>query len=295
MTETQQAFFMSAVAPATGQRFCVFHPAQGSKVQGLVVYIHPFAEEMNKSRRMAALQSKALAAAGFSVLQIDLHGCGDSSGDFGDACWDGWIDDVLTACDWLRRREAPHAHAPLWLWGLRAGCLLAVAVAEKLAQPCNFCFWQPVITGKLALQQFLRLKIAADISSGNNQGLMTEMRQQIARGQAVAIAGYQLASALAQRLDVASLTPNLALTSSTRLEWFELSTRSDAVLSPASAQMLAQWIAAPVAGLSHMIHGPSFWQTSEIEDAPALIAATTAALTLTATPVPNLRSEAAAL
>ncbi len=40
----------------------------------LVVHVHAFAEEMNKSRRMAAMQSRALAAAGFAVLQIDLLG-----------------------------------------------------------------------------------------------------------------------------------------------------------------------------------------------------------------------------
>lgn len=295
MTETQQAFFMPAVAPATGQRFCVFHPARGPEVHGLVVYIHPFAEEMNKSRRMAALQSRSLAAAGFSVLQIDLHGCGDSSGDFGDACWHGWVDDVLMAVDWLRRREAGHAHAPLWFWGLRAGCLLALAAAAKLDEACNFCFWQPVITGKLALQQFLRLEVAANLLSGNSQYLMNGLRQQIARGESVAIAGYQVASALAQGLNGALLKPCAALPSSTRLEWFEVSTRSDTALSPMAEQMLAQWIAASAAGRSHLVQGPLFWQTSEIEDAPALIAATTAALTLTAPPVLRLRPEAAAV
>ena len=71
-----------------GQRFCLYHPAvnaQGVAPLGHVVYVHPFGEEMNKSRRMATLQARALAQAGFSVLQVDLLGCGDSSGDFGDA------------------------------------------------------------------------------------------------------------------------------------------------------------------------------------------------------------------
>jgi alpha/beta superfamily hydrolase len=40
---------------------------------------------MNKARRMAALQARALAALGYGVLLLDLHGCGDSSGDFGDS------------------------------------------------------------------------------------------------------------------------------------------------------------------------------------------------------------------
>ena len=56
---------------------------------------------MNKARRMAALQSRALAAAGFAVLQIDLFGCGDSSGDFADASWAAWQQDVALAVQWL--------------------------------------------------------------------------------------------------------------------------------------------------------------------------------------------------
>ena len=40
---------------------------------------------------MASLQAKAMAGAGYFVLQIDLYGCGDSAGDFGDALWERWI------------------------------------------------------------------------------------------------------------------------------------------------------------------------------------------------------------
>jgi alpha/beta superfamily hydrolase len=66
--------------------------------------VHPFVEEMNKSRRMAALQSRSLAARGYSVLQIDLFGCGDSSGDFADASWEIWVQDVVLGAQWLSQR-----------------------------------------------------------------------------------------------------------------------------------------------------------------------------------------------
>ncbi|HEX6736185.1 MAG TPA: hydrolase 2, exosortase A system-associated, partial [Azonexus sp.] len=85
-----------------GQRFCLFHPAQDGVAKGAVLYLHPFAEEMNKARRMAALQSRALAAAGYDVLQFDLLGCGDSSGDFADATWPAWREDVLAGYRHLR-------------------------------------------------------------------------------------------------------------------------------------------------------------------------------------------------
>ena len=39
---------------AGGQRLCVWHEPHSSKVLGAVLCLHPFAEEMNKCRRMAA-------------------------------------------------------------------------------------------------------------------------------------------------------------------------------------------------------------------------------------------------
>jgi exosortase A-associated hydrolase 2 len=277
-----QAFFMPAADPgdlaAPGdQRFCVFHAAAGDELRGCVVYIHPFAEEMNKTRRMAALQSRALAAAGFSVLQIDLQGCGESSGDFGDASWQGWIEDVLRAVAWLRSRDAAHSAAPLWLWGMRSGCLLAAQAAAKLDAPCNFCFWQPSINGQTLLQQFLRLRLAAGLFGGAGSEVMGEMRASLEQGRSVEVAGYTLSSALAQGLEQARLSPPTRAEAAVRVEWFELSTRLDAQVSPVSLQALAQWTDAGLRARHRIVQGPSFWQTVEIEEAPALIEQTLAA------------------
>jgi exosortase A-associated hydrolase 2 len=262
------AFFLPV---GSGQRFAIYHPAQGGVTRGLVAYVHPFAEEMNKSRRMAALQARALAAHGYAVLQLDLLGCGDSSGDFGDASWQAWVDDVVRACQWLRRQ----GDAPLWLWGLRAGCLLAAQAAAQLNATCNFLFWAPTPAGKPLLQQFLRLKAAGDMASGNAKAVMDGLRQQLAAGDAVEVAGYTLAAKLASGLEQATLAaPSMA----GRLEWLDLSTQPDASLSPAAAKPLQAWQAAGFAVRSQVVNGPAFWQTSEIEEAPALLTATLAAL-----------------
>ena len=119
-----------------GCRFALHHRPAGPP-RGLVVYVHPFAEEMNKSRRMAALQSRALAEAGFAVLQLDLMGCGDSDGELLDASWAQWVADVVFACGWLRQQYLPSGPdtVPLWLWGLRAGALLAADAARQWPEP----------------------------------------------------------------------------------------------------------------------------------------------------------------
>jgi len=265
----REAFFLPVGA---GQCFCLYYPPQGPEEKGAVLYIHPFAEEMNKSRRMAALQSRALAAAGYGVLQIDLRGCGDSSGDFGDASWQNWVEDVVNAYHWLSARSK----APLWLWGGRAGCLLAVDAAVHLKNCPNFIFWQPVISGKQHWKQFTRLKMAGELASGQAKGGVEQLRQQLAACQAVEIAGYAVAPGLAEGLDRAELEPPAVPPG--RVAWFELSSREEATVASVSQQRIAQWRAAGFNVETNVVRGPRFWQTTEIEDAPALIVATLATL-----------------
>jgi exosortase A-associated hydrolase 2 len=270
-----EALFLAAEAGFTGQRFCLYHPPQGRVVRGLILYVHPFAEEMNKSRRMTALQSRAMARSGYGVLQIDLFGCGDSSGDFGDATWSIWIDDIVHAIAWLATRAA----APLWLWGLRAGCLLAANAARQLDVPCSFLFWQPPVAGKLLLQQFLRLKVAAEMLSGTSAGAMGVLRSQLASGTSVDIAGYTLASDLAAGLEQATLRPPPTGAPGRRLEWIELSNQPDAPhLALTSHPTIDAWRGAGCTVRSQVVSGPAFWQTAEIEEAPLLVAATLEAL-----------------
>lgn len=257
------AFFLPF---SPGDRFVLLHrPEQTEKPRAAVVYVHPFAEEMNKSRRMAALQARAMAAAGYVVLQVDLLGCGDSSHDFADASWEAWLADVEHACRWLLAQHA----LPLWLWGQRTGCLLANEVAHRLQCPVNLLFWQPVLSGKQFLQQFLRLKIAAAMHGGDNKGAMERIREQLRQGNAVEIAGYLLSPALASGLEKAEL---LLPHRSGRVEWIEVSNRSDGSLSPAAAARLTQWRATGQSVRGRSVNGPAFWQTTEISECPELIA-----------------------
>jgi uncharacterized protein len=271
-----QAFFMPGPA---GQRFCIYHPPRGALLRARVLYIHPLAEEMNKSRRMAALQSRALAQAGCAVLQVDLLGCGDSAGDFADARWDAWLSDVVRACVWLRAQTAGAvAQAPLWLWGLRAGCLLAQQAALQLDEACHFLFWQPAWSGRAVLQQFLRLQLALDMLHGSAKGGVQRLQRQLQRGQPVEVAGYTLSPALAQDLEHAVLTAPRATSQSQRVLWFELSAVRPPRLSVMPEDLHAQWHRPGLQLLRHSVCGPAFWHSSEVEVVPELLDATTAAL-----------------
>lgn len=287
MTAPFQPRFLTVDDSPLGSRFVIHHPPADGVPKALVVYVHPFAEEMNKARRMAAFQARALAADGLATLQIDLLGCGDSAGDFGDATWDQWVNDVVAAAQWLRQQHtalndspAAPSRPPLWIWGLRAGTLLAAQAAGRLAQAgiaCHLLLWQPTPAGKLLLQQFLRLKAAGELLAGQAKAAMEQLRNELASGHPVEVAGYLLHPALCQGLEQAMLQPPAALPAG-QLVWLEVSPVEQPALAPAGAGTLAAWRAAGWAVQAQALRGPAFWQTTEIEDAPALVEATRVAL-----------------
>ena len=270
--QLQEPFFLP-VAP--GQRFCLFHPAQGA-CRGAVLYLHPFADEMNKSRRMAALQARALARAGIAVLQIDLYGCGDSSGEFAEASWAAWTADAAAACQWLAGRSG----APVTLLGLRLGATLALDVAREAACPLKqLVLWSPVINGKQYLTQYLRLLTANAMlaDSGDKpaeaKGESTStLRNELLGGRMLEVAGYELSPALAAAidpLDMAAMVPPVPV------HWFDFGP-AERPLVPPLARLEALWRAAGAALQVHRLAAVSFWNTQEIAEVPALVEATTA-------------------
>jgi exosortase A-associated hydrolase 1/exosortase A-associated hydrolase 2 len=280
-----QAFFLTA--PEGGQRFCLFHPpAPGLPPRGRVLFCPPFAEELNTTRRAVARQARALAEAGFAVLQIDPLGCGDSSGGFEDASWPAWLADLELAHTWLSQR----ASGALWLWGLRAGALLASDLAAQLHEPVHLLLWQPATSGQQQLQQFLRLHAAGQWLASDKAGPAKKTdtpAQQLALGQSVHIAGYPLSPALAQGLATARLQPPVSqLPGHTvrQMVWLEFTQRTastplpPAGLSHASEKALAAWRAAGWQVNAQTVASPAFWQTVEAEAAQGIETATIQAL-----------------
>lgn len=271
MTLRQEPFYLRL---GDGDRFCIWRaPGQEMPLRGLVLHAPAFAEEMNKCRRMTAWAARDLAEQGFGVLQIDLHGCGDSSGDFADASWERWVDDLVNAAAWLRKQSAT---APLWIWGLRAGALLAAAVAPRLAGRVGLLLWQPVVSGRQHLTQFLRLALAADMlsESSDRQGTK-QLRDRLSAGESLEIAGYRLSPSLATGLEEASFAPPPECLSA--VVWLEVAT-SAGPMSPVAARNLDALKEKGVRVQAAGVAGPSFWQTVEIEDCPALVESTRAAL-----------------
>lgn len=257
-----EPFFMDT---ERGTRFCIYH-APRIATRAAVLYIHPFAEEMNKSRRMAALQSRVFAANGFAVLQMDLFGCGDSCGDFSAARWEFWRHDVENGLAWLRNRAAG---VPLYLWGLRLGGLLALDVAST-HKVDGIILWQPVVSGRQCMNQFLRTRLAQGLLEGAETGSTAGLRAQLIGHGAIEIAGYELAADLVYAIDHADasrMRPRTPL-----IEWIATSSPAESAAAALAARLQALWTGTEVR-FRH-VPGPPFWATAEITESPALLGAT---------------------
>lgn len=281
-------FFLPA---RIGQRYCLFHlPPAGMKPYAAVLHVHAFGEEMNRTRRMAALQARALAAAGVAVLQIDLLGCGDSSGDFADGRWELWKEDLGLAHAWLTSQTG----LPASLWCVRLGALLALDYARAATAPLGpFVFWQPVTNGKAYLTQILRLRLAtellggeASIDAGANAGAADNlpakagstqaMREHLRQGETLEIGGYAITPELANAIDAVDavqLAP-----SGNRVTWLEVVADTDRPMPPASQRVIDGWLRDGVAVDAACVAGKPFWTTQEITECPTLLTATLAVL-----------------
>ncbi len=262
-------FFLPA---SKGKLFCVcFRPADSVGPGRGVLFFPAFAEEMNKSRRIVAQQARALACRGCTVLLVDPFGTGDSEGDFGEADPATWSEDVRYAMGWLQNEGV----SGLYFWGMRLGALLALDSARRHAERVDGVWlWQPVAGGKQFLTQFLRLRLAADLMGAGEKITTGSLRESLAAGDAVEVAGYELSPALAAGIDALDLRELLAAYAG-RLAWLELLAAEDRPVPVVTRRLLdAVREEGRDIAFRTLVCEP-FWSLPELVQAPALIDAGT--------------------
>jgi len=252
----------------------VWRPPDDDPVRFAVVHVPAAFEEMNKARRTVAIQARAFAAAGGLVAAFDPTGTGDSPGDYGDATWARWRNDTQAVWEWVGRETS----APRVLWGLRLGGLVAAELAaDGSIAPAVLLLWQPVASGRTYFSQFLRLASAREFAGSGEGGQdVSALRAALAAGDAVDVAGYRVNPALVGGADAVSLDTLPA--PRCPVIWRESVAGATPEPSPAAAKAAERWAAAGRRIDIAAIAGPSFWAAVEIEEAPALVAATTAAV-----------------
>ncbi|MES2298290.1 MAG: hydrolase 2, exosortase A system-associated [Pseudomonadota bacterium] len=253
-----------------GERFCIFHPPDPRvPARAAILYVHPFSEELNKTRRMVALQARAFAASGYAVLVMDLYGCGDSAGDFADARWEIWRADLAAGHAWLTR----HAAVPIYAWGLRLGALLALEHACAFA--CRrVILWHPQCSGKASAHQFLRMELAAQMLGSAQEEGAGAPRARLERRGSIEVGGYTASLELVRAIEERNLehmTP-----AHCTIDWFDA--QSNARASASAARLAARWAKHGSELRLHGIDSLAFWNSTEIGECTELLRATGDAL-----------------
>lgn len=263
-----EPFFLSAGGRSL---FAIYHrPASAGEARGNVLCIAPFNEEMNRCRTMLTRLASALGECGFGTLIVDLYGTGDSEGEYRDARWTLWREDILAAAGWLSGQPGGCSA----LLGIRLGAMLAADVLQSGRVPCKtLVLWQPVVDGGQHFTQFLRMRIAAQMDRRDLPKETTQsMREKLAAGQAVEISGYEIHPELASAIDKANLA-DLAPPAGSSVLWLEQAPQGvvHPALAPASRKLVHAWSSGGLEVAADLFEGPAFWQQHQRVLAPEAV------------------------
>lgn len=239
---------------------------------GCALLVQAFGDEMNKSRHLLAAVAAGLASRGIAAVIADLHGTGDSDGEFRDAGWSRWLGDLRT----LRARLSEEGLEPDRLLAVRTGALLGLEAARTDGwQLERTVLWQPVVDGDRFVTQFLRMRIAANLGATDRE-TVGDLRRRLADGEVLEVGGYEIAQAHVEGLSRARLA-SLLDGESAPVTWFE-TLSAGATLAPPLESFVASARAVGARIELRTITGEPYWTSSELVAAPDLVAATIDAL-----------------
>jgi hypothetical protein len=115
------------------------------------------------------------------------------------------------------------------------------------------------------------------INSGTGAESASSLLERLATGEAIEVAGYELAGPLAAAMQSRSFDGG-APAGLPPLRWFDLVTSAGDPLPPATIATVARWAATGSRVTADAVVGDPFWSVQEITVAPRLVEATTRAL-----------------
>lgn len=231
--------------------------------------VPPFAEEMNKSRRIVSDFARHSCSEGRGVLCVDLAGTGDSDGEFAEARVERWIDDLAAAVVW----SASLGWRVTSVLGIRFGALLAATLVRRQALELSHAiFWQPAVSGARLIDQFLRIRVMASRMEQGSGESAAELRARLKAGDTLEVAGYALSGALCADIDALNLHTELTA-SFPPIRWLEVVADAAAPATPGTQRALEQASAIGCRVDHAHVQGEPFWMATEIVTNPALVVA----------------------
>jgi exosortase A-associated hydrolase 2 len=248
------------VVGAKGRLFVLYRNAPGNSGRYVLV-VPPFAEEMNKCRKMIAMTALRLATYGVGTVVPDLSGTGDSELDFEDADWSTWSADLAL----VHSHIAKKGHTVIGVLGIRLGAALATAVASESPtwRVERSVFWQPAFDGPKHLSQFLRVRVSGSMMQDERRETLQGLRARLQAGETLEVAGYRLSGQFAKDLD-ALLQPSCLPEGLGKVAWMEIVRELEGQLPTPSTILIDASRAEGVNTEVRRFLGEPFWASAEI-------------------------------
>ncbi len=172
-----------------------------------MVFVHPFMEERQDAHPFLRSLAGRVSARGLWALRFDLHGCGDSEGEWEDATVASWLEDLRAACDFIRAQSGVQR---VILCGMRFGATLAALATLDDEKPA-LALIQPVVKGVAYSMDMLRAYVAAEMVLTKKAGVTRDsLVERLRLGQTVNVFGYHLTAAQFDGLRDIDLMQSLA-------------------------------------------------------------------------------------
>ena len=235
-----------------------------------VVLVPPFAEEMNRSKRMYVLCARLLADSGIHAICFDYSGTGDSSGKWGDFEYQDWVGDVSDVYTYSTK----HASEVNFI-ALRFGALVladAILQSEITAKKC--LLWDPVEKGDALTRPLVRMKIAAAMADNSKKITTQEVMDAMSNTGYIESAGYHITHSMFDEVNGKKLSDNI----SSIMEAMDVHWMTSGKFKQTENQWLANSLQQSDLELSklnnlhmHAVNDVKFWMQQEVTISPQLL------------------------
>ena len=168
------------------------------------VFCHSFGAEQVNLARLEALVARDLAVQGFPVLRYHGRGYGDSQGEIEEVTLTSHLEDAEAAAEVLVAEAGVRA---VGFGGARLGGLVAGIAAERAGNE-HLALWDPVVEGRVYVEQMLRRRALAAIVTQSRESIQG-VKQTLEGGGSIDLAGIRFSARAYREITEASLLSDM--------------------------------------------------------------------------------------
>ncbi len=244
--------------------------SEGVGSQQTVIFVPPFAEEMNRSKRMYVLCARLLADAGIHSICFDFAGTGDSSGEWGDYSYQDWKQNLIDVYQFAKKITPT-----INLITLRDSALISLDLIKLNEIHIDKCvMWDPIDNGEVLIRQLVRMKIASAMADDLKKITTQEVSESIEKEGYLEVGGYHVSSDLIDCIKSQKISDGFEdALNSAELHWMTTgksnnSAKQQLPISLAKLDLSEKLLAQLTL---HSVNDVRFWMQQEVTISPVLL------------------------